>query len=101
MPAHSFLKIVTMASTNPPIAPTISNPATDVGSPVVKKRFHVQAAEATQSSIRTPALFTAPDTVIDSPPNPATSRNVFLPRAGFDVLIKSAIPSTPCYQTIR
>src|SRR3974390_464142 len=90
-PAQPFLKMVTIASTRPPMAPTISNPATDDGSPVAKKRFHVHAAVAMHRSISMPALFTAPDTVMLSPPYPAMSRKVFCPRAGFEVLIRSAI----------
>src|SRR5215469_7488211 len=91
MPAHSFLKIVTIARMNPPMPPTAIMTATDEGSPVAKKRFHVHAAEATHKMMRMPALFTAPDTVIVSPLKPARSRKVFCPSAGFDVFIRSAI----------
>src|SRR5450755_4076807 len=84
-PAHSFLKMVTIARMKPPMPPTMSMGATDDGSPVAKKRFQVQAAEATHNSIRMPALFTVPEIVMVSPATPEMSRKVFGPSAGFDV----------------
>src|SRR5215471_3758556 len=91
MPAHSFLKIVTIARMNPPMPPMSIIGGIDAGSPVAKKRFHVHAAEATHKMTRMPALFTAPDTVMVAPLKPARSRKVFCPSAGFDVFIRSAI----------
>src|SRR6516165_11459395 len=91
MPAHCFLKIVTSARMKPPMPPMAIIGATDDGSPLEKKRFHVHAAEATHKITRMPVLLTAPDTVMMSPPKPARSRKVFCPSAGFDVFIRSAI----------
>src|SRR5262252_2080416 len=91
MPAHCFLKTVTRARMKPPMPPMAIMGATDDGSPVAKKRFHVHAAEATHKITRMPVLFTAPDTVMVSPPKPARSRKVFRPSVGFAVFIRSAI----------
>ena len=66
--------MVTIARMNPPMAPTrIIGPMAciassgEAGLNALKKRFHVQAAVATQQMSRMPVLFTAPEMVMLSP----------------------------------
>src|SRR3954451_5066368 len=61
-------------------------------------RCHVQAALATVHKSRIPVLFTVPLKVMreaasmrDAERVPATSRNVFSPKAGFEVFIKGIV----------
>src|SRR5215472_1849658 len=83
-----------MAQMKPPIAPTIRRPATEATSPEVMKRDQVHAALATASTSRIPVLFTVPLRVIRAAAStydgypPPTLRNVFSPRAGFEVFIR-------------
>src|SRR5712691_9801347 len=59
---HSFLKIVTNATTRPPIAPTmIQGPATD-GSSAVRTCAHTHAAGRTTKNNRKAVRFTVPST---------------------------------------
>src|SRR6266704_941639 len=61
---HSFLKIVTNATTRPPIAPTmIQGPATE-GSSAVRTCAHTHAAGRTTKNNRNAVRFTVPSTVI-------------------------------------
>src|SRR2546426_10204548 len=61
---HSFLKIVTRATTKPPIAPPrIHGPAT-AGSSAVRTCAHTHAAGTTTRSSRNAVLFIVPSTVM-------------------------------------
>src|SRR6266513_385393 len=61
---HSFLKIVTNATTRPPIAPTmIQGPATE-GSSAVRTCAHTHAAGRTTKNNRNAVRFTVPSTAI-------------------------------------
>ncbi len=93
--AHSFLNTVTMATINPPSAPTSSRGATSAKSRATRKRYQVQAAVAKAQISRIPVLFTVPlrvmrvVTSIDPPYWLSdTPRNVLSPRAGFEVFIR-------------
>src|SRR5213078_2766552 len=88
---HSFLKIVTNATTRPPIAPTmIQGPATE-GSSAVRTCAH--AAGRTTRNNRNAVRFTVPSTVIaGAVGSRRTSANVFAFRAGLDVRIKAMAP---------
>src|SRR6266571_2783335 len=90
---HSFLKIVTNATTRPPIAPTmIQGPATE-GSSAVRTCAHTHAAGRTTKNNRNAVRFTVPSTVIaGAVGSRRTSANVFAFRAGFDVRIKAMAP---------
>ncbi len=57
---HSFLKMVTMATMNPPNAPTSTAGPAKLRSCVCMKEFHVHAAVATAHSSRMPVLLTVP-----------------------------------------
>src|SRR5271157_4038737 len=82
----------------PPIATSGAMPAiASSGEAAPKKRFHVHAALATQSSTRIPVLFTAPEMVIPSPRARSPVRNVSWPSAGFEVLINCGIQSSPYF----
>src|SRR5262245_11107993 len=86
---QACLKIVTRATMNPPIAPKArSGPIdamADSGSAAFRKRFHVQAAVATEQINRTPVLLTVPDTVIRSPITRRSVSNADGFSAGFEV----------------
>src|SRR5512146_2856635 len=90
---HSFLKIVTSATTNPPIAPTTARPAAVSGERV--SRFHDHAAVAIAHSRRMPVLLTVPERVMVSPRATPSPRKAVLLRAGFEVLIRFAIDIAP------
>src|SRR5271157_3038307 len=98
-PAHSFLKIVTIATMNPPMPPTTSiGPTACIaswGDVALKKRFQVHAAVATQQISRMPVLLTAPDTVMLSPKVASPVRNASPLKAGFEVLISWGIQDSP------
>src|ERR1017187_7257655 len=95
--AHSFLKMVIMATMKPPMRPPIITPLTAEASPAdCRKRRQVQAAVAIEQSSRMPVLFTVPLRVMRpaaaaSPNWPAWARSVKVlsPRAGFEVLISA------------
>src|ERR1700704_3110112 len=96
---HSFLKIVTTATTKPPIAPTmIQEPATD-GSSAVRTCAHTHAAGATTRNSRNAVRFTVPSTVIaGAVGSRRRSAKVFALRAGFAVRIKAmAINLATCH----
>ena len=61
------------------------------GETASKKRFHVQAAVATQQMTKMPVLLTAPDTVMLSPKVASPVRKVSPLKAGFEVLISCAM----------
>src|SRR6266571_6750279 len=90
---HSFFKIVTNATTRPPIAPTmIQGPATD-GSSAVRTCAHTHAAGTTTKNNRNAVRFTVPSTVIaGAVGSRRTSAKVFAFRAGFDVRIRAMAP---------
>src|SRR5438093_12621280 len=87
---HSFLKIVTRATTKPPIAPArIHGPATD-GSSAVRTCAHTHAAGTTTRNNRNAVRFTVPSIVIaGAVGSRRTSAKVFAFRAGFDVRIRA------------
>ena len=63
---HSFLKMVTIATTNPPTSPIPSgNTASEVEAR--KNRLQLHAAVATTQISRMPVLLTVPANVIASP----------------------------------
>src|SRR2546430_4665548 len=84
--AHSFLKMVTIAATNPPIPPsTIHGPATD-GSSAVRTWLQTQAAGTTTRKRRNAALLTVPSSVIaGAVGSRRRSAKVRAFRAGLDV----------------
>src|SRR6266852_8360108 len=90
---HSLLKIVTMATTKPPIAPTmIHGPATE-GLSAVRTCAHTHAAGSTTKNNRNAVRFTVPSTVMaGAVGSRRTPANVFAFRAGFDVRIKAMAP---------
>ena len=59
-PAHSFLKIVTMATMNPPMAPPNTHGMTAAGFALVRNMFQVQDAVRTTRNSKMAVLFTAP-----------------------------------------
>src|SRR6516164_3658337 len=92
---HSFLNTVTIATMNPPSAPTRSSGETAPKSRSTRNRYQVQAAVAKAQISRIPVLFTVPLRVMREvtsmvPPYwlPTTPRKVFSPRAGFEVFIR-------------
>src|SRR5205807_8594134 len=87
--AHDFLKIVTMAKINPPIAPPNTRGTDSVGA--FRNRFQLQAAVATAQINSTPVLLAVPCTVIASPKATPSPRNAFSFKAGLAVLINCAI----------
>src|SRR5271166_3140087 len=97
--AHCCLKIVTIATMNPPMPPIATSGAMPAiassGEAAPKKRFQTKAALATHSSTRIPVLFTAPEMVIPSPRVLSTVRKVSWLSAGFEVLINCGIPISP------
>src|SRR5437588_11737481 len=88
--AHSFLKMVTIAATNPPIPPsTIHGPATD-GSSAVRTWLQTQAAGTTTGKRRNAALLTVPSSVIaGAVGSRRRSAKVRAFRAGLDVRIRA------------
>src|SRR6202041_2588100 len=86
---HSFLKIVTIATTNPPTSPIpiSGNTASEVRA--WKNRLQLHAAVATTQISRTPVLLTVPVNVIASPDSPLTTRKLLTFKAGFEVFIKA------------
>src|SRR2546426_2574766 len=95
---HSFLKIVTSATTKPPIAPTmIQGPATD-GWSAARTCAQTHAAGTTTRNSRNAVRFTVPSTVIaGAVGSRRTSTNVFAFRAGFDVRISAMAPLSQGY----
>src|SRR4029450_6036981 len=88
--AHSFLKIVTRATTKPPIAPPIGKmpPAAWAA----RAWCQVKAAQATRMSRERPVLLTVPCSVIASAPNSrGRLRDVVSERAGSPVLMFSIL----------
>src|SRR6266853_6029468 len=90
---HSLLKIVTMPTTKPPIAPTmIHGPATE-GLSAVRTCADTHAAGGTTKNNRNAVRFTVPSTVMaGAVGSRRTPANVFAFRAGFDVRIKAMAP---------
>src|SRR5579862_3696527 len=100
---HSFLKIVTMATMNPP-----NNPIKTIGPAALKSRvcrneLQVHAAVAMAHTSRMPVLFTVPFTVMRAaasivPPFrlPGMLRKVFGPRAGLEVFVRGMHSSPIC-----
>src|ERR1019366_5698959 len=96
IPAHSFLKMVTMATMKPPMPPMASAGAIACmasSGGALKKRFQVHAAVATQQRSRMPVLLTVPDTVMLSPNVASPVRKASELSAGFEVLINWAMRS--------
>src|SRR5437763_17096427 len=93
---HSFLKIVTNATTRPPIAPTmIQGPATE-GSSAVRTCAHTHAAGRTTKNNRNAVRFTVPSTVLAAAAAARrTSAYVCAFRAGRGVRLKATPPRAP------
>src|SRR2546428_1806289 len=90
---HSFLKIVTRATTKPPIAPPrIHGPATD-GSSAVRTCAHTHAAGTTTRNRSKAVRLTVPSTVIaGAVGSRRASAKILAFKAGFDVRIKAMAP---------
>src|SRR5271156_6417327 len=86
---HSFLKIVTSATINPPIPPihTSGNTVSEAGA--WKNRFQLQASVATTQISRIPVLLTVPGKVMASPDTARSTLKLFTFKAGFEVFIKA------------
>src|SRR5438094_10379969 len=87
---HSFLKIVTRATTKPPIAPArIHGPATD-GASAVRTWAHTHAAGTTTRNSKNAVLFTVPSTDIEGAVGSRrNATKVFAFMGGFDVRIRA------------
>src|SRR5437870_12734685 len=91
---HSFLKIVTNATTRPPIAPTmIQGPATE-GSSAARTCAHTHAAGTTTTNNRKTVRFTVPSTVTAAAVGSRrTTSTSFALRAGLQMRINATAPT--------
>src|SRR2546428_11898406 len=95
---HSFLKIVTRATTKPPIAPTRIHGPAAAGPGAERTCAQTHAAGTTTRNRRNAALFAVPSTVMAGAVGSGrTSAKVCAFRAGFDVRISAIAPLSQGY----
>src|SRR2546421_11755955 len=88
--AHSFLKIVTIAATSPPITPSMIQGPTAEGAAAVRTWLQTQAAGTTTRNRSRAALLTVPSSVMGGAVGSRRrSAKVRAFKAGFEVRIRA------------